>query len=70
MERIGRSLQGTVSSAMTQHRRLVHDDREWFVGGFNRTAATAPLFKCFAPSESADEKMVTLTFASWNRIGE
>jgi hypothetical protein len=35
---------------------------------FNRTAATAPLFKYLAPSESADEKMVTQTFASWNQI--
>jgi hypothetical protein len=35
---------------------------------FNRTAATAPLFNDLAPSESADEKMVTLTFASWNQI--
>jgi hypothetical protein len=26
---------------------------------FNRTAATAPLFKSLAPSESADEKMVS-----------
>jgi hypothetical protein len=26
---------------------------------FNRTAATAPLFKYLAPSESADEKMVS-----------
>jgi DNA invertase Pin-like site-specific DNA recombinase len=26
---------------------------------FNRTAATAPLFNCLAPSESADEKMVS-----------
>ena len=34
---------------------------------FNRTAATAPLFKYLAPSESADEKMVSQTFASWNQ---
>jgi hypothetical protein len=27
---------------------------------FNRTAATAPLFNYLAPSESADEKMVSL----------
>jgi hypothetical protein len=33
----------------------------------NRTAK-APLFNCLAPSESADEKMVTLNFASWNRV--
>jgi hypothetical protein len=26
---------------------------------FNRTAATAPLFNYLAPSEGADEKMVT-----------
>jgi hypothetical protein len=35
---------------------------------FNRTAATAPLFTYLAPSERADEKMVNLTFASWNQI--
>ena len=35
---------------------------------FNRTAATAPFFKYLAPGASADEKMVTLTFASWNQI--
>jgi hypothetical protein len=35
---------------------------------FNRTAATAPLFSYLAPSESADEGVVTLTFASWNQI--
>ena len=36
---------------------------------FNRTAVTAPLFKYLAPSETADERVVTLTFASWNQIG-
>ena len=35
---------------------------------FNRTAATAPLFNYLAPSARADEKMVTLNFASWNRL--
>ena len=35
---------------------------------FNRTAVTAPLFKYLAPSDSADEKMVTLNFASWNHV--
>ena len=35
---------------------------------FNRTAATAPLFNYLAPSESADEKMVSQTFASWNQL--
>ena len=35
---------------------------------FNRTAATAPFFKYLAPGESAEERMVTLIFASWNRI--
>ena len=35
---------------------------------FNRTAARAPLFNYLAPFESADEKVVTLTFASWNQI--
>jgi hypothetical protein len=29
---------------------------------FNRTAATAPLFKYLAPSESADESVVTPDF--------
>ena len=33
---------------------------------FNRTAATAPFFKYLAPSVSADEKMVSRNFASWN----
>jgi len=28
---------------------------------FNRTAATAPLFNCLAPPESADEKVVIRT---------
>jgi hypothetical protein len=37
---------------------------------FNRTAATAPLFNYLAPDQSAEESLVTLTFASWNRIGE
>jgi len=37
---------------------------------FNRTAATAPLFKYLAPSENADERVVTLTFASWNHLNE
>ena len=37
---------------------------------FNRTAATAPLFNYLAPSESADEKMVSRIFASWNQIHE
>jgi hypothetical protein len=36
---------------------------------FNRTAATAPRFNYLAPSESADEKMGSLNFASWNQIG-
>ena len=36
---------------------------------FNRTAVTAPLFSYLAPSESADEKMVSQTFMSWNLIG-
>jgi hypothetical protein len=36
---------------------------------FNRTAVTASLFNYLAPSEGADEKMVTLNFASWNQIG-
>jgi hypothetical protein len=35
---------------------------------FNRTAATAPLFNYLAPSESADEKMVSRIFASWNQL--
>ncbi len=35
---------------------------------FDRTAVTAPLFNCLAPSGCADERVVTLTFASWNQI--
>ena len=35
---------------------------------FNRTAATAPPFNYLAPSESADEKMVTQIFTSWNHL--
>jgi hypothetical protein len=35
---------------------------------FNRTAATAPLFNYLAPSESPDEKMVSLNFTSWNQL--
>jgi hypothetical protein len=35
---------------------------------FNRTAATAPLFNYLAASESADEKMVSLNFTSWNQL--
>jgi hypothetical protein len=35
---------------------------------FNRTRATAPLFDYLAPSEGADEKMVSLNFASWNQL--
>jgi hypothetical protein len=37
---------------------------------FNRTATTAPFFKCLAPGESAEERMVSQTFASWNRIAD
>lgn len=37
---------------------------------FNRTALTAPLFNYLAPGESADEKMASQTFASWNLIRE
>jgi hypothetical protein len=37
---------------------------------FNRTAATAPLFKYLAPSESADEKVMSRIFASWNHLNE
>ena len=35
---------------------------------FNRTAATAPLFNYLAPGESADERVVSQTFVSWNLI--
>jgi hypothetical protein len=35
---------------------------------FNRTAVTAPLFNDLTPEEGADERVVTLTFASWNQI--
>ena len=34
----------------------------------NRTAATALLVNYLAPSESADEKMVSQNFASWNQL--
>jgi len=36
---------------------------------FNRTAVTAPLFNYLAPDQSADERVVSLNFASWNLIG-
>jgi hypothetical protein len=35
---------------------------------FNRTAATAPLFNYLAPSECADERVVTQIFTSWNQM--
>jgi hypothetical protein len=35
---------------------------------FDRTAATTRRFKYLAPSELAKEHLVSLTFASWNRI--
>ena len=35
---------------------------------FKRTAVTAPLFNYWAPSESADEKMVSRIFTSWNQM--
>ena len=35
---------------------------------FNRTAATASLLNYLAPSESADEEMVSRNFASWNQL--
>ena len=34
----------------------------------NRTATTASLFKYLAPGENAEERVVGLTFASWNQI--
>jgi hypothetical protein len=37
---------------------------------FNRTAATAPLFNYLAPDQSAEENLVTQTFASWNQLGD
>jgi hypothetical protein len=37
---------------------------------FNRTVVTAPLFNNFAPSERADERVVTQIFTSWNQIGK
>jgi hypothetical protein len=37
-------------------------------GRFNRTAVTAPLFKYLAPSEYADEGVVSLIFGSWNHV--
>jgi hypothetical protein len=36
---------------------------------FNRAAVTAPLFNYLAPSESADERVVSRIFVSWNQIG-
>ena len=33
-----------------------------------RQPPTAPFFEYLAPSESADEMMVSLTFANWNQI--
>jgi site-specific DNA recombinase len=36
---------------------------------FNRTAVTAPLFNYLAPGETADERVVSLTLARWNRMG-
>ena len=35
---------------------------------FNRTAATPALFNYLAPSESADERVVSRIFASWNQM--
>jgi hypothetical protein len=35
---------------------------------FNRTAATAPLFKYSPPRESAGERVVTQTFTNWNQM--
>ena len=35
---------------------------------FNRTAVTALLFSYLAPTEGADERMVSRIFASWNRL--
>ena len=35
---------------------------------FNRTAVTAPLFNCLELSESADERVVSRMFASWNQL--
>jgi hypothetical protein len=35
---------------------------------FNRTGATAPFFKYLAPEESAEEKVVSRVFASWNPV--
>jgi hypothetical protein len=37
---------------------------------FNRTAATAPFFNYLAPSECADEKMVSRIFTSWNQLDQ
>ncbi len=35
---------------------------------FNRTALTAPLFNYLAPSESADERVASRIFVSWNQL--
>jgi hypothetical protein len=35
---------------------------------FNRTAVTAPLFSYLAPTEGADERVVSRIFPSWNQL--
>jgi len=35
---------------------------------FNRTAVTAPLFSYSAPTEGAEEFVVSRIFASWNQL--
>ena len=36
--------------------------------GMSAWCATAPFFRYSAPGASADGKMVSLTFASWNQL--
>ena len=61
-----------VQASLNQKQRLQQlffPERVAFDGNrFNRTAATAPFFTYLASSESAEESLVTLTFASWNQM--
>jgi hypothetical protein len=61
-----------VQASLNQKQRLqqlLSPERIGFDGNrFNRTATTAPSFKYLAPGESADEKMLSRIFASWNQL--
>ena len=52
----------------THQRRFFPEGIAFDGNRFNRTGATAPLFDDLAPSESADEKLVSRIFASWNHL--